>query len=51
MLFFICILIVSVLLLLLSLYACVHISTPFDDSIDDLMQEEFLKDYKQKDAE
>lgn len=40
--------ILSILLLLfviflLLLYCCVHISTPMDDRIDDLMQEEFLK--------
>lgn len=51
MLFFLCILILLVFLLLLPLYTCLHISTPFDDEIDDLMQEEFLKKQKLKDAE
>lgn len=50
MLFVLYILIV-LFILLVPLYACLHINTPFDDEIDDLMQEEFLKKQKQKDAE
>lgn len=39
------------MIVLLPVYSCVHISTPFDDEADDLMQEEFLRNRNIKDAE